>query len=760
MIFLLYLLALTPLFYSDSGFYPSTNSKSIFIEILLTLVAVLFFIRFLKDQDFRKKISLRVNAVLRNKIFISLSAYLFFYILSGILAVDKFTAFFGTAVREQGVIEMVFFFSLFLFMALLFKKRDWLWFFKITIFSSTILFLYQLVQFFQGTARPSALVTNPIFLACYYLFAIMAAGIIYVDAKKTDEEENLPRGDFRNSVIIKTLASSKGVWPIVALVVIFTSLVGIFLAESRGVIAGLVAGVFAILLTVLFFSKGRTKRFTAFVFIALIIGGGLFFLTRHSVVWSKISGVNRIATFSYNDESFGGRAYAVKAALRSIDLSQNGYKKFFFGWGPENFSVALDTHYDPKSYFEYQYFVFDRAHDKILGVLVASGLFGLLAYLAIWFFVFRAFLAKNFGDSGLLFRSLLIFFAVAYCVQNIFIFDSLITYTAFFSFLGFVVFLEEEQKRLSPDNPIKDAWVAFFSGTLALFFVTAFIFWSIIPFIQMEVYLQNANQPDKVLKTNFIFSPFSPTPKRESSGLSVYEKYFYPILEFNFVQSVIRRDLLLNLVNAETNKRSLLVEGIVKMEDLLEYKRFDSRNFILLAIADAHEAEIKGDPSFLKKAEENYKKALALSPKKQWIQYAYGSFFLNQGDVDRALEVYKYALDLNDQAPISHFYFSLGLMAKGEENYAEALDHMEIFLSDDNIKRIKNETPNPDLGFKQSRGIYKKFLPYYYGKQDKARILKVITRLIDIDPSQAMVYGEVADMIKQTGQIPEVIFQR
>ena len=106
-----------------------------------------------------------------------------------------------------------------------------------------------------------------------------------------------------------------------------------------------------------------------------------------------------------------------------------------FGWGPENFSIALEKHYLPQ--FEVWY---DRAHNVFFDYLTQTGILGLLSYLGIFATFYWQFFSKtrlnakqklleaNKQGKGkspitnyqsLIFNSLLFALPVAYLVQGI-----------------------------------------------------------------------------------------------------------------------------------------------------------------------------------------------------------------------------------------------------------------------------------------------------------------------------------------------------
>jgi hypothetical protein len=172
----------------------------------------------------------------------------------------------------------------------------------------------------------------------------------------------------------------------------------------------------------------------------LFVSGGAFVATRQSSLWQKIPGLNRLAVISLKDNTTVSRILTAKVALRSVDPREKNIDKLLLGWGPENFLIAWNKYYDP-DIFQYDSASLDRAHNKVLDVLVMNGIFGMISYLAIWFFAFKRLLAKG---GQIKYQSALLFFGVSYFVQNLFVFDSIVTYTPFFAFLSFLIFYQSK----------------------------------------------------------------------------------------------------------------------------------------------------------------------------------------------------------------------------------------------------------------------------------------------------------------------------
>jgi O-antigen ligase len=417
--FLLILCAILPLLMANSAFFPFITGKVVFLRFSITAVAILFLVAFVRDKLFKKQIHAKMKVLQKNPIFISVVAYFVIFTMSAFFAVNKYWAFYGSIERGEGVIGMLFFFGFFLFSILLFQKKEWIWFFRLGLFVAVILFIDAAYAASKGAVRPSSFTGHPIYLGVYFIYVILSSWILYFNEDK-------------NSLFGK----------IFAVAIIPFCIVGVSIAEARGAMVGLAAGLLVTLIYLAFRGqeiqwKGRSLRTIASVLLFLFFfSGGVFFATRHNSVWQKIPGVGRLALISSKDNTTVSRLLTAKIALLSVDPREKNIDKLLLGWGPENFLIAWNKYYDPEIY-QYDPASLDRAHNKLLDVLVMNGLFGLISYLAIWFFAFKQILKRGQQVAT---QSALLFFGVAYFVQNLFVFDAIVTYTPFFAFLSFLIF--------------------------------------------------------------------------------------------------------------------------------------------------------------------------------------------------------------------------------------------------------------------------------------------------------------------------------
>ncbi len=421
---LLILCAALPLLMANGAFFPFITGKVVFLRFSITAVAILLLVHFLQNKSFKAVIHAKMNALRKNPIFISLAVYFVISSMSALFAVNKYWAFYGSIERGEGVIGMSFFFGFFLFSVLLFAMDQWRLFFKLGMLVGVILFIDAAYAYSKGDQRPASFAGHPIYLGVFFIYAIFSSWIVYF----SEEKGNI-------------------FWKVFSVAIIPFCIVGMSIATARGAMIGVAAGVFVTLIYLaircqeITWKGFRVRTIATTLLFLLFFSVGGFVATRQSSIWQKIPGFNRLAVISSKDATTVSRLLTAKVALRSVDPREGNTDKLLLGWGPENFLIAWNKYYDPNIY-QYDTASLDRAHNKLLDVLVMNGIFGLISYLAIWFFAFKKILEKT-GQIEV--QSALLFFGVAYFVQNLFVFDAVVTYTPFFAFLSFLIFYHSKE---------------------------------------------------------------------------------------------------------------------------------------------------------------------------------------------------------------------------------------------------------------------------------------------------------------------------
>jgi tetratricopeptide (TPR) repeat protein len=284
------------------------------------------------------------------------------------------------------------------------------------------------------------------------------------------------------------------------------------------------------------------------------------------------------------------------------------------------------------------------------------------------------------------------------------------------------------QNRKNEGNPATHPVILIIFGCFAAFFTIAFIFWTFIPYLQMTTYMDKitSGKAHQVLKTDFIFSPYT------------------------YSQRVIRYEFLKYLEEQNIGAQNIpLFDGAIeKMEELVEREGSNPYQHIRLGRAYDKKVELLKDNSYFKKADESYKKAIALAPQRQETYYAYALSLVRQSRADEAIKILEVPPALDKDIPISYFYLGLAQFNFGETTYVDALTNLETSFALSNV--------NPDM--KVSISIYQKLLAYFYRQPDRTRLFTCAVRLASFDSDQKSLYQGLADLMKTNDRFPSLMF--
>ncbi len=628
--------ALTPLIVSDYlYFFPFVFGKAVFYRSIIEIALVLFVI-YLLVQSYKNNQESEIGnwKFLKHPLF--LFTFLFFVSagVSSFLAPNAYRAFFGDMQRGEGFFGLIHYF-IFLFIALvIFQKKDWLNFFKISLVVALISNFYAWLQYFQVVKFPFALAPagqpgsfsgNAAFLASYLIFIFGFAFLVFRDS------------------------AQKSFWRYFAVFISIASFLTIFITAIRGAILGTAFGSLFLFGYFAFrgfestlFSKKRMQMLAAGLLIALITFSFVFWLTMSAEFWLKAPGIRRLTSVSLENPSVITRLLALKVSWSAFK------EKPILGWGMENYGVAYNKHYDP-AYSFYAEDWFDRAHNRIADIAVMQGVLGLLSY---------------FGVLGLMFYlapPFLMAVFIAYFIQNLFLFDQLTSYIPFFALAGFLIINSPEMGekfgvlRLNFDKIGSKLKLALWPIAAI---ITIAVFYSLYSYNYVPVYqARNFKQAMKL--------------KVGEKILVASDSFLKP---YNFMQMEIRTKFVEIMYNSKLVSKkqfaSLVDKGLDSLEEVTEKEPFDPRNFSLLM--ESYNERAKEDASIFKKTEVFAQKAVELSPKKQGLLFLLSFILSGQGRYEESIKIVRQVLALDERVAKSHYELAVTLLlAADSELYKE-----------------------------------------------------------------------------------------
>jgi len=273
-----------------------------------------------------------------------------------------------------------------------------------------------------------------------------------------------------------------------------------------------------------------------------------------------------------------------------------------------------------------------------------------------------------------------------------------------------------------------------FFGVTAVYCTVAFLFWTLVPFFQTTAYRKEIRKDriQAIHRSNFIFSPYT------------------------YAQRPIRYEYLEFLKNKTIDATTLSIfEGAIKkMEEVIQIEGSDPYQYTLLARAFEKKAELLQDRSYLIKADEHYKNALALAPQRPELLHVYGFGLVRQNRFREAIQILGTTPALDPNFPISYLYLGMVQFNLGEDAYVDVIKNLEFFFQ----QPPREDPGEANLNF--SRVIYEKSLYYFYRQGDSPRFVIASERLAQLDPNQQSLYLQLVQLIKNNNsQLPLLEFQ-
>ena len=434
-----------PLIVTPSTFFPFVVGKAVYSRILIEMAVILWIPLMVLKRSLRPS---------KNSIIIALSIYIFVSILSSLFGVSFNVSFWSTFERMQGLLDLAHWFMFALILVSVFRNyKDWQLLLSINLFVSIIVCIIGILQYsgnhsliplFQvnpSTGRVESTLGNATYVGAFSVVNIyVALALILTNHKlpifrplpdrtrklRRHQQSSRNRNQYGKIWQLSTyLNLYRFIW-IIALIFNFLVLV---LSGTRGAIFGFAIAL--IFLTAMYTMIGNAQTLRKLALILLF--GFVISITallgfKNSTLVKEIGDfhptASRIVNFTLNDPSMVSRLEAWDSGVSaSLD-------KPLLGWGPENFIVAWGRYFDKSDEVNER---FDQAHNKIIEELTTRGILGLIAYLAIWALIAKAFI-RNMRTKNTEQQLFILFISSALCAyffQNLFLFDTLSTYSQF-----------------------------------------------------------------------------------------------------------------------------------------------------------------------------------------------------------------------------------------------------------------------------------------------------------------------------------------
>jgi O-antigen ligase len=699
---------LMPLVFVPKVIFPFVFSKLIYLQILIGLTFPAYLVLAWIEPKYRPKWIPLTAAI---------TAYFAALGLSVVFAVDVSRAWWGNQERMNGLFTLLHFFAWYLMASSLLKtweqwKRFLIYEVCLSAFMATVAILqkpFPKLLMFPAGDRVGGLLDNPIYMAAYQIFNLFFIALLW----------------------LKGVSKSTKVW-LVGFAIL--DIVAFLLAQSRGALVGLGAGIVVFAIVYALFTKNKKAKITILgSTLALFLCYGVLFALRNTN-FVMHTPLERLTNFQTTVDT---RFIAWKIAWEGF------LERPLTGWGLDDFHILFNLKYNPSSLqFGYYETWFDRSHNTVMDALSMTGIFGALTFFGLYVALFYS-TVKAFRKKWIDLPTMSIFFAlpVAYFVQNLFVFDQPAGFTM--SFLMFALIAaatsaeftgakdpEQVVETKSKDAPVRSMpWIAFgVLQVLALLIVWRF---SWLPAKASVISIDSNNY-------------FSAGMLNEAFALAKQAAAIpTPYLdEQTFLQS---RNLMALVDNGTAQKfpdwkawHDLIVD--LNTRYLAEHPNNTNPLFIYARFLDDFSSIIPQDAAL---AEQEYLAAVKTSPERQQLYYSFARFYIVHGQKDKGYQLYKQAEDFDPTIGESHWYVGLTLVYdqnKFDEGSKELIAAMNA-PTPYSLKDVREATAVADA---------------YVQEKDAAGLKSLITNILPGLPNgTAPTFLQIAQDAELLGLIPE-----
>lgn len=601
---LLYCLASMPLLITPMTNFPFVFGRGLLMQFIIEIIFFLYLALAIADKNYRpKKTALLVLAGL----------FLSVMFLSSVFGAHFLRSFWSSVERFSGIFFLSHVFLLFIVLGAVFKdKNDWKKFLGMNVLVSVAMFAIAILSLFGvkfwgvdlGT-RISGTLGNPLFLGLYFIITLIFALYLGFAAKNIKE---------------------KILWFLCSAIIFY----GIILTQSRGALYGTIGGIMLGLLYYGLSNKRKKTRLAVGLFMALIVlaAGGLLvfrdsdFVRRHGVL-------NRVSDLSFASGTGNTRLMSWRVALQAIK------ERPLLGWGMEGFDVAFNKYYNPE-FLKYSYYEtwFDKPHNKVLEVAVDGGIIALLLYLLI-FTAAGSRIRKKEKRGEFTSREAAVFIGglAAYFAQNLFVFDTSVSYLLFFILLAFLNF--NEKADAAPPKKIP----AFLAAIAAIFGISLAWYLNLVPFkaaVQLRSAVLSVAGDKKIDLGSY---------KKGIGYFNPYKEDWRADLAKSAISSFVRKD------NFYSQEENMFILDELK-DNLKEYP--DSTLFnMFLGIFYAEMGPL--DKNYFDLAKKQFDAALLLSPKRQHLYFAMARMYALMGDKENQIKFSEAAINLEPKTYIPYW---------------------------------------------------------------------------------------------------------
>lgn len=682
--FFIFAAAAAPFFWSSNFFFPYTFTKTFLFRASAEL-AFLFWLPLAASSPAYRLRSSRILAAL-------LSLFALGWV-SAFFGPNFKGSFWSDYERMMGLLTYSHFIMFVAVAISVFREEKW-WE-RIFLFSlgiSGLVALYGIWQkIFLEIGRIESTFGNAAFLASYLLIHIFIALACVARERKVNAKSGY------------------------AALILFMNAVTLLFTGTRGAMIGLGAGsmIFLALLawpyrekddTFFSLSQDRVKKYSRILLGLFLAMAVLFFFFRENLRQSDSALLSRFASLSFGERTVRARLISWQMAWKGIQ------ERPILGWGPENFILLSNKHYDPRLYDQEAWF--DRAHNLFFDLTAAKGIAGLALLLYLVWLLLHEILRKDRFKSSYE-RAALAAAVAAYLVNDVFVFDNAATLIPIALGAAYLA----NTKKISPPN----LGVGHPSGDGAyrpFIFYSAFGLAAIVAVVSLWQF--SIGPAARNFRAHAAWEKLYSSPDK-ASALKEYEETAsngaYLDLELNraladFVIDVKREGISYGgALDSKMFATALLLIG--------RNIELDSQNARWLVYqGNLYNLSRAFDPSRSTKAEEIFVRALTLSPRRQQIYFDLAQAQFDQGKIDEALKNIEVGIALEPKYLAGYRHKAAFLVLSGRTGAEEIIN----FLRNDFERRDESFAEYWDIfadayfkakKFRNAAELYQETITYY-----------------------------------------------
>ena len=702
----LWLIPFLPLYISSSMLFPYITGKNFAFRAIVEVVFAFWVALVFLKSEYRPKLTPLVKAV---TIFVGI------VFLADIFSPNPYRSFFSNYERMEGFMMLGHLYVYFLMLMSVFRRRDWIVFFHMSLAASFLASCYGLLQrlgyypSLQGGFRVDSTIGNPTYFAAYLLFHVWLLGIFLHRYWGIKWRMALYGALLFFELLMIYFTATRGVVLAFILVAIpFTGAIVVFwnrisAAVSRGG-----------------WSMGRKIALAAFV--CAVVLPLLFWSIRKSDTIQQSQALRRLTNYSLREGTIQDRMMIWGMSLRGIK------ERPVLGWGQENYYLVFQKHFNPGLFGAEQWF--DRSHNVFLDWVVHAGIPGLLAYLAIFGIFFYQIVSLMRRERKVFFEGLLLIgLFVTYFFQNLFVFDNLNSYLLFFAFLAYGQYL-----GVSQDADGREKTGKLSSGGSETSLVLAGGMLIAVGIWGYMTIAQPMRESKALIRALGAIQARAHIPQLQAAFAEALRYGTFGDTEVREQLGALARDIAGSEAGTPDERRQFTEFALAEIRKETMRPAKDVKHLLFLESILTRALVL--DVGHAKEAEAVGREAIELSPTKQPVYYELAQFYLTVGRLNEAVKLLRQAWHLEKSN-----YFAAG-----------NLWTLAVFAGDKGaVADVKQSAPFLELGEQRMLAIARA----YQQVQDYDGAREAYAELVNAYPANPQYHATYAALLAQVGRIAE-----